>query len=135
MAVSVHRRAQPKFIIAGCLVSDVVGDMVGISSAPVAGVYQVSKIDITASPVELPLGMIILKATNTLCVVQVGGEIQGVYAGLTPGKQLFINTLSRLTHMVPTHPSSGIKSVHPVAQALADNVLFLRIQTPSIIRA
>jgi len=112
-----------------------VGDMVRISAAAVGGVYQVTKVDIVASPTELPLGMVISKLTTTRCVVQVGGEVVGIYSGLIPGKQLFIDSAGKLSHAVPNHPVTGVKSVHPAAQALSTDALFLRIQVPSIIRA
>jgi len=133
MAVSVRRKAE--YVMADCLSGDVVGDMVHVSGEAVLGVYQVTKIDITSGSVDLPLGMIVAKPTTTSCVVQVGGEVLGLYTGLTPGKQLFIDPNSRLSHSVPTHPGSGVKSVHPVAQALSSDALFLRIQVPSVIRA
>lgn len=135
MAVSVRKRAQAERIVADCLASDEIGDMVRISADAVSGVYQVTTINIVSTPTELPLGMIIAKLTATSCVVQVGGEIIGVYTGLTPGKQLFIGSDGKLTHAVPTHPGSGVKSVHLAAQALSTDALFLRIQAPSIIRA
>lgn len=131
MAVNIRKRAQAERVVADCLVADAVGDMVRISADEVGGVKQVTKLDITNSSVQLPLGMVILKLSTTRCVVQVGGEILGIYTGLTPGKQLFINNVSRLTHVVPTHPSSGVKSVHPAAQALSTDALFLRIQVPT----
>ncbi len=135
MAVSIRKRAQAERVVADCQVAEAVGDMVRVSAAAVGGIYQVTKLDITNGVVQLPLGMVILKLTTTRCVVQVGGEILGIYTGLTPGKQLFINNASRLTHVVPTPPGSGVKSVHLAAQALSTDALFLRIQVPSVIRA
>jgi len=135
MAVNIRRRAQAERVLADCQTADTVGDMVRISADAVSGIYQVTKIDIVSSPTELPLGMVIAKLTATRCVVQVGGEIVGIYTGLTPGRQLFIDAAGKLSHVVPTHPGSGVKSVHPAAQALSADALFLRIQQPSIIRA
>jgi phage tail sheath gpL-like len=135
MAVNVRKRSQAERLLADCIAADAAGDMVRISADEVAGVKQVAKIDITAAaPTHLPVGMIITKLSTTRCVVQVAGEIIGVYSGLTPGLPLFINAASRLTHSVPTHPGSGVKSVHHAAQALSSTSLFLRIQQPSIIR-
>jgi len=135
MAVNIRKRAQAERVVADCLISDSVGDMVRISSDAIGGVYQVTKINIVSFPTELPLGMVIAKLTATRCVVQVGGEVVGIYTGLTPGRQLFIDEVGKLSHVVPTHPGSGVKSVHPAAQALSADALFLRIQQPSIIRA
>lgn len=135
MAVNIRKRAQAERIVADCQLADAVGDMVHISADAVGGIYQVTKINIVSTPTELPLGMVIAKLTATRCVVQVGGEIVGIYTGLTPGKQLFIDNTGKLSHVVPTHPATGVKSVHPAAQALSADALFLRIQQPSIIRA
>ena len=133
MAVTVRRKDH--YDVADCDALDAIGDMVRITADAISGIKQVTKLDIVASPMHLAWGMIISKISTTRCVVQTGGEVIGVYTGLTPGRQLFINSASRLTHDVPTHPSSGVKSVHPAAQAVASDALFLRIQTPSVIRA
>lgn len=135
MAVNIRRRAQAESVLADCQTADAVGDMVRVSADALGGIYQVTKVNIVTTPTELPLGMIIAKLTSTRCVVQVGGEVVGIYTGLTPGRQLFIDAAGKLSHVVPTHPSSGVKSVHPAAQALSSDALFLRIQQPSIIRA
>jgi siroheme synthase len=132
MAVTIRKRSQADYIVADCLVPDGVGDMVRISADSVGGVYQVTKLDINNSPIELPVGMMVRKLTTTRCVVQLVGEVPGVYTGLLPGKQLFIDQDSRLTHVVPTAPSMGVKSVHPAAQALSSTTLLLRVQSPTV---
>lgn len=134
MAVSIRKRAVPEFVEADCLVTDVAGDVVRISSDLVAGVYQVTKLDIASAPPEMALGVIISKATDTRCTVQVGGAMSGIYTGLTPGRPLFVGDDSRLTHAVPTRPATGLKSVYHAASALGSDVLFLSFQTPSSIR-
>lgn len=130
MAVTVRKRAQAEFVIADCLVTNAVGDMVRVYADEVAGVYQVMELDILNNDWQLPVGMITRKLTTTRCAVQIGGEVKGVYAGLTPGKQLFINGASRLQHAVPSHPIAGVTWVHPAAMALSASTVLLRIQVP-----
>ena len=135
MAVTVRKQGGGTQSVADCAAGDVEGDIVQIIADEVAGIYQVSKLDITAAPGEHPLGMITQKFTSTRCVVQTGGEVRGLYAGLTPGKPLFVDLTSRLSHDVPARPASGIKWSHPVALALSNNAVMLRIQRPSILTA
>jgi hypothetical protein len=130
MAVTVRKRAQAEFVIADCLASNAVGDMVRVSADEIAGIYQVSDMNILNVSPHLPVGMITRKLTATRCAVQVGGEVKGVYAGLTPGKQLFINNLSRLSHVVPSHPVAGVTWIHPAALALSSTTVLLRMQVP-----
>jgi hypothetical protein len=135
MAVSVRKRAIEELLPADCQASDAVKDVVRVSADAVLGVYQVTKIDITALPTEIVVGVIISKATATRCIVQVGGQVAGIYTGLTPGRTMFVGDDSKLTHTVPTHPATGVKSVYHAAMALAGDVLLLNIQTPSKLRA
>jgi hypothetical protein len=130
MAVTARKRSQGGFLVADCDSADAVGDMVRISADEVLGIYQVGKLNILSNDYDLPLGMIIAKPEATKCVVQRDGEVRGVYSGLTPGKQLFINSASRLTHSVPTHPAVGVSWVHPAAQALSSEAVLLRVQLP-----
>jgi len=131
MATTIRRK--PNLFPADCLVSDVVQHVVRISAAAVSGVYQATVLNPLSEPVGLPWGVIIAKQTTTRCIVQVGGDIVGVYSGLTPGRRLFIGDDGKLTHTVPVHPPSGVRSVHPAAQALSTDSLFLRIQAPVVI--
>lgn len=135
MAVVVRQRAQPKYLLANCLAGDLLGDVVRVSGDLSGGLYQVTKINIVTANPELPLGLIVEKLAATKCVVQVGGEVSGVYTGLTPGGQLFVDLSSRLSHDVPTHPIAGVKWVYPAAQALSSNTLLLRIQLPTKLHA
>lgn len=135
MAATARKRAISQNLVADCPASAAVKDVVYISADEVAGVFQVSLVNIDSTTTYPILGVIIRKLTTTRCVVQVGGEIEGLYTGLDPGKQLFVNSSARLSHSVPTHPGSGVRLVYPAALALADNVLLLRAGTPTIIRA
>jgi hypothetical protein len=109
--------------------------MVRISADEIAGTYQVANLNIIVDDHDLPFGMIVEKVTTTRCIVQESGEVRGVYSGLTPGKQLFVDLSSRLTQVVPSRPATGIKWIHPVAQALSSEVVLLRVQVPVKIHA
>jgi hypothetical protein len=130
MAVSIRKRAISELIQADCLVTDVVGDVVRITADAIGGVFQVSKLDITAVPIELGVGVIVAKATATRCSVQIGGQVVGLYTGMTPGKMLFVGTDSRLTQSVPTRPTIGVKSNYHAAMALSSDTLLLNFQSP-----
>lgn len=130
MAVTIRKRAISELIQADCLATDEVKHVVQISANAIAGVFQVSKIDITAAPAQLAVGVIISKASSTRCTVQVGGQLAGLYSGLTPGKMLFVGTDAKLSHAVPTHPTVGVKSVYHAALALSDDILLLNFRSP-----
>jgi hypothetical protein len=130
MAVSIRKRAISELIQADCLATDVVGDVVRITADAVGGVFQVSKLDITSVPIELGVGVIVAKATTTRCSVQIGGQVAGLYTGMTPGKMLFVGIDSRLTHSVPTRPAIGVKSNYHAAMALSSDTLLLNFQSP-----
>jgi len=135
MAVVARQRSQPSIVLADCQVADEIGDMVRVAGDEVAGLYQVARMEILNESPDLPAGMIIEKYTSTRCVVQMRGEIKAVYTGLTPGKQLFVNSFGKLTHDVPISPISGVRWVHPAAQALSNDTVLLRIQGPTKLNA
>lgn len=135
MAAISRKRSIAQNVVADCPASAAVKNVVYVSADEVAGVYQVGLIDINSTTTYPLLGVIIKKLTTTRCVVQVGGELAGVYSGLNPGRQLFVNTSSELSHSVPTHPPSGVRLVYPAALALSSDVVLLRAGTPTIIRA
>lgn len=134
MAATARKRAIAQNVVADCVASDAVKDIVHISADAVGGTYQATSLDINSTVVQLALGVIIRKLTTTRCVVQVGGEVVGIYTGLTPGGPLFVDGFSRLTHTVPTQPTTGVRWAYLVAQALSNDALLLRVQTPIKLR-
>jgi hypothetical protein len=112
-----------------------VGDVVKVVSDVVGGRYQVAKVDITDSSYGVAMGVIIEKSSSLECVVQLGGQLSGVYSGLTAGQPLFVGDDSRLTHSVPTRPAVGVKLVYNAALALDSDELFLRFHNPIRMRA
>lgn len=130
MAVSIRKRSSPELVQADCQTADEIGDIVKISADAVGGIYQVEKLDVTSDPSELIFGLIISKATSTRCFVRVGGRVEGLYTGLTPGKMLYVGMDSKLTHSVPTRPPVGVKSIYHAALALSNDTLLLNFQPP-----
>ena len=129
------RRRSTDLLFADCDAVDVVGDVVRVIGDAVAGVYQSGKINLDDSAKHLVFGVVVQKLTSTRCVVQTSGEIRDVYTGLTPGKVLFVNMASRLSHTVPTHPTSGTRVLLPAALALSSAALLLQPQVPTVLRA
>ena len=71
------------------MLTDQVGDSVYIRGA-MNGFYKVAKTDpryLTKMPA---MGIIIRKWDYTSALVQLYGEIKGLYTGLTPGKRYFV---------------------------------------------
>lgn len=103
-------RVNPKVVSiqdAGCLSADLVGDCVRISGPKVAGLIQVTKLDITVPPAGRGVvGIIIAKSTATACFVQLHGSMVGVYAALTPGGRYHVDSAARLT-LTPPAPGVG----------------------------
>lgn len=108
---------------ADCLATDEVGHFVYITGPSVAGVRQVTKVDIT-NPATMPaIGMIVSKATPTRCTVQVLGEV--ATAGLSPGttSRYWVGADSKLSNIPPAKISGKI--VVQVAGAALDNSVFM----------
>jgi hypothetical protein len=130
MAAISRKRAIAQNIVADCPAGIVVKNVVYISADEVGGVYQVDLVNINSSTTYPALGVVIRKLTTTRCVVQVGGELVGIYSGLTPGRQLFVDASSELTHVVPSRPPTGVRLVYPMAVALSGDALLLRALSP-----
>ena len=123
MAVARHN---PNFARAECLASDGVGALVYIRSAAVGGVLRVE----TSEPSDFDkmpaIGMIIQKFSDTDCLVQYRGSIDGVYAGLTAGETLFVGDGGGLD-AEPPDPTLGdpFRFVQAVGVALGGDLLSL----------
>lgn len=115
---------------ADCLTTDSVGDMVHISGPGAGGRRSVTKVDIDALDPSYTVGMIVAKATTTICTVQRAGEVKGIYTGLQPGKTLWVDHNARLKHEVPTAPAAGVRLVQRAALALDVDLLLIDIQQP-----
>lgn len=119
--MAVVARSQSDFKLANCQVSDGVGSLVYISGDRVGMYYQVATVD-PSDRLKMPaVGVIIQKITPTTCVVQTGGDIDGVYTGLTPGELLFAGDGGGLDDEMPV-PSGSPRYVQTVGVSLGNNV-------------
>lgn len=93
------------FGTATCSSGDIVGDLVYISGPKVGPDYSVGKADPSDFSKFPAVAAIVAKLSATRAVIQFGGEIKGIYAGLTPGKVYWTGPTGI---PVSTPPSPGI---------------------------
>ena len=115
----------PQRFRADCLLSDVVGNAVYITGPVVAGVYQVSTADPQDAAKMPAVGVIVEKVSDTECFVQSVGELTDVYAGLTPGRQVFVEVGGTVGQTYPTAMVGGTVRIQYVGLALAADAVFL----------
>jgi hypothetical protein len=121
-------------IPAVCSASESVGDVVYVSGDFVGGIAQVRKVDIDDAAKRMVIGVIESKS-GLDCVVRRSGRIDSVYAGLTPGSPLFVNSSARLTHVVPARPLSGSRLAQSVGVTLSSTTVLVELFTPIILTA
>jgi len=120
---------------ANCQAADAIGDAVYVSGDMVGGLLQVTKADVDNSAKMPAVGLIVDKLGPTDCLIQLGGEVAGVYSGLIPNLSLFVGTDGRLTHTRPARPGAGSRYVQILARALATDVLYLFLESPKVLIA
>ena len=128
-----RRVRPPDLALARCPSAATVGDMVYVSGERIGDEYVVDRCDITQAG-KRPWGVIISKPASASCIVQISGEVLGIYSGLTPGSPLFLGAGdgAHLTHTPPAAPVSG-KIYHQIAgQAVASDRFNLGIQAPVV---
>lgn len=127
MALIARPLTTPARVPANCLITDSVNDLVGISGPTVMGVYQVEKANVGALAEMPAIGVIIDKPTATTCIVQLFGEVKGIYTSLVPGAVYFVGTNSKPSAVPPT-PTLMKPRVYlqPIGVALDTNVLMLQ---------
>lgn len=113
---------------AACAETDEVGDLVYVSGSMQAGDLTVTKVDVSQFAKMPSIGVIINKLGPTRCVVQMEGEIRGVYHDLTPGRVYFAGSAGQPVLSPPTPTPGGKTYLQPVGVALSDNVLSLKLQ-------
>lgn len=119
--MAVVARNQSDYKLANCLVGDGVGSLVYITGDKVGAYYQVATIDPSDRGKMPAVGVIIHKLTSTSCVVQTGGDVDGVYSGLTPGELLFAGDGGGLDDEMPI-PSGGPRYVQTVGVSLGSDI-------------
>ena len=89
-----------------CTTEDIVGNCVYEFSPVTSGLYDVR----TANPTELAkaaIGLIVSKDSDTTCLIQFFGEVEGVYGGLSIGN-LWLDIDGTITNLIPIAPPSGV---------------------------
>lgn len=124
--------ATPQIIRAACDAARQPKDVVYVHADKVGDLYQVTLVNIdSATTVEaIGVGVIRAKRSATVCEVQLGGLLDGVYTGLTPGRRLFVDTSGRLSESPPSQPISGRRLSQRVAFAMASDVIFVAPAEP-----
>jgi len=117
-----------------CASTEAVGDIVKVTGDRVGLDYQVSKVDLATPGATPGVGVIVAKIGTTRCVVQIEGEIKGVYAGLTPGRTYFAGLDSRPSHTPPTPAVGGRAYLQTIGVALAADTLYLRPESDMKVR-
>lgn len=120
------------YLQAYCLSSDAIGNCVYISNDKVGQFYQVTSVDIDSTDIieSVAIGIIITKRIATECNIQVFGELENVYAGLTTGKVAYVGVDSKPTHTRPVKPISGKRMIQQIGFALSTNILFIKPNQP-----
>lgn len=116
--------ARGRYFNAACLASDSVGDFIRITGNKVAGVYQVSKVDILNATTMPCIGIITSKSASTSCFVQTFGIIAAV--GLVAGTRYWVGSDSQIAAVHPTPGPGEIVVAQVVGVALDSTELLLR---------
>jgi hypothetical protein len=129
----VTARRKPEIISASCWLTDQVGQAVYIRDQA-NGAYKVRRCN-PRDPTSMPaVGVIIAKWNSTKCLVQIWGEVKGLYTGLLPRKTYSVSTDGRPVHP-PEGPIPGGTFLHQnLGVALDVNVLLLNPSVDPTIR-
>ena len=118
---------------ANCLATDAVGDCMYSRVAAVGGIYQVTKVDPNDQNKMPAIGIIILKSSDTDCIVQTSGVVEDVYGGMDIRKTLYVDTDGGLTQALsPALPGDRMfvqamgMAIDDAALVLAPSALFMR---------
>ena len=131
--VTARRRQVPQVVRVACMLTDQVGDAVYIRSA-MNGVYKVARADVGLYSKMPAIGVITKKWGFTEALVQLWGEVAGIYTGLTPGRTYFIDSAGKPT-LVPPDPAltGGRAYLQVIGVALDVGVLLVKpAENPSI---
>jgi hypothetical protein len=127
MFLSASPKATSPSFAAACSAAESVGHFVVVSGAG----PTVTAIDIDASPIQVPDGIIISKPTSTTCIVQTAGVV--VLAGVVAGLRYFIGSGAFAQAGPPTAPGSGKRAIHFVGVGRNTNQLSLKFSPPTIV--
>lgn len=116
--------ARGRYFPADCAASDAVGDFIHITGDKVAGVYQVTKVDILDAATMPCIGVITSKASSLSCFVMTFGVVPAT--GLVAGKRYWVGSDSKLSDSFPTPGAGDIAVAQVVGVALDSTELLLR---------
>lgn len=104
-----------------CLATDQVGDFVYM-----AGAGLTTRLADPSDLMKIPaVGCIVSKPTSTSGVVQTSGVVSGVFAGLTPGRPVYVDRTGRAVSPAPTPDVGESLFIQAVGIALDSNLLLL----------
>lgn len=127
--------AKGRYFQADCLVTDVIGEFVYITGPAVAGVPQVTKVDIQTFGKYPSTGMIIEKSTTTRCMIIVFGEVEVSPSVLIPGRPYFIGLDGMFTN-IPPLPAPGTRAaIQAVGTAIDTGRLLLNVHPQLFLRS
>lgn len=111
---------------AGCAPTDAVGDLVYVAGPAVAGMMEVSRVDIGNAAKMPTVGMIVAKPTPSTCRVVLSGVAR--LTGLIPGARYFAGADGKPTPMRPPAGPGG-RFIQSVGVALDETRLALAPST------
>ena len=127
MAVTARKR--PGFYQAFCTLTDQIGDAVYVTPLSNGG-YKVKRCNPTSPSMMPAWGVIIQKFGSTSCIVQVSGEVRGIYSGLIPNKTYSIGVNGRPCYP-PEFPGNDFRYHQNLGVAISPEVLYLRPMDPT----
>lgn len=110
-------------VTASCLTTDAVGDLVYVAGSIAGNDYDVAKVDVGDYTKMPAFGVIVAKLSTTRCVVQMSGEVVGIYTGLTEGRVYFAGSDGRPSLTPPAPGLSGRAYLQSVGLAVSADVL------------
>jgi len=110
-------------LAANCLGTDAVGEWVHVTAQPVAGLYQVARVDVTDLATMPSIGVIISKSSVVDCVIQTSGIF--TTSGLTAGVPYVIGLDSQLAAAPPVPTAAGKTITQGVGTALSSTELLI----------
>jgi len=123
--VTARRSAASHILRASCMLTDQVGDAVYIRSA-MNSFYKVAKANPAILDKMPATGVIIKKWGYTNVLIQVAGEIRGVYDGLSPGRQYWVGPDARPVRFTDLSSDPGTRYLaQELGSALDLEVLLL----------
>jgi hypothetical protein len=106
--------------------------VVWASADKIGEFYSVSPvlIDSLETREAMGFGVVSTMLDATHCEVKTHGIISGVYGGLIPGSQMFINTNSMLRMGPPSRPISGFRYWQVMAYAISAGDILVQVKQP-----